>query len=207
MYTPGYLLLGWSIVEIHARAKRVALAGFKETNKIFETYPRFSLVFKETGENKASLIGFTDSDYAGDVEDRKSTSGYVFKYGNCVVSWNSSKQKTVSLSTTEAEYIGLANAAKEALWLKSILIELDRAPKETKIYCDNMSTIALAKNPEMHSRSKHIEIRHHFLREKIQKLEFEVEHLSTQDMVADILTKGLAKMKHYKCIELLCLQN
>ena len=101
----------------------------------------------------------------------------------------------------------MANAAKEALWLKSILIELDRAPKETKIYCDNMSTIALAKNPEMHSRSKHIEIRHHFLREKIQKLEFEVEHLSTQDMVADILTKGLAKMKHYKCIELLGLQN
>ena len=110
--------------------------------------------------------------YAGDISDRKSTSGYIFKYGECTISWNSSKQKIVSLSSTEAEYKGLTNAAKEAIWYQQMFIELNNNCKniavignEIILYCDNKSTICLAKNPEYHSRSKHIDIRHHFIRE------------------------------------------
>ena len=153
------------------------------------------------------MKGFTDSDYAVCIEDRKSTSAYVIKYGECVISWNSSKQKTISLSSTEAEYIGLTLAAKEILWLKHILIELNRSPKQTIIYCDNKSTICLSKNPEMHARSKHIDVRYHFIREKIDNQEFMVEYQCTEEMVADIFTKGLPKVKHYKCMEQLGLKN
>jgi hypothetical protein len=124
-----------------------------------------------------------------------------------VVSWSSSKQKTISLSSTESEYIGLSTAAKEGLWLKHILFEIGRSPKQTIIYCDNQSSICLSKNPEMHSRSKHIDIRHHFIREKIENKEFEVKYLASEEMVADILTKGLPKLKHYKCMEMLKLKN
>ena len=123
------------------------------------------------------------------------------------MSWNSSKKKTVSLSSTEAEYIALANAAKEALWLKQLLNELNKDANQTLIYCDNKSTICLAKNPEMHSRTKHIDIRYHFFREKIKEQEFKVDHLDTNEMPADFLTKGLSKIKHYNCMSHVNLKN
>jgi hypothetical protein len=186
--------------ELHWRCLKRVLKYLKATQD-------YSLVYKNSKEKEIELSGFTDSDYAGSLEDRKSTSGFVFKYGKCVISWNSSKQKTISLSSTEAEYIGLATAAKEALWLKHILIELDRSPKKTIIYCDNQSTICLSLNPEMHARSKHIDIRHHFIREKIENQEFEVKYQASEEMVADILTKGLPRIKHYKCMELMGLKN
>ena len=90
-------------------------------------------------EKSIELTGFTESEYAGDQDDRKSNSGYIFKYGNCFVSWNSSKQKTVTFSSTESEYIGISNAAKKVLWLKHILVDLGRSPRVTLIYCDNKS--------------------------------------------------------------------
>jgi hypothetical protein len=99
----------------------------------------YRLIYKKS--NNSQLVGFTDSDYASDIEDRKSTSGYIFMYGDCVISWNSSKQKTVSLSSTEAEYIGFAEAAKEGMWLHTILEELERAVDVVQILCDNKSTI------------------------------------------------------------------
>ena len=131
----------------------------KRLLKYVKTTKDYSLVFTKNEGIKIDLIGYTGSDYAGDLEDRKSTSGYLFCYKGCLVSWNSSKQKTVSLSSTEIEYIALANAAKEALWLKQLLNELNKDANQTLIYCDNKSTICLAKNPEMHSRTKHIDIR------------------------------------------------
>ena len=123
------------------------------------------------------------------------------------MSWNSSKQKTVSLSSTESEYIALANAAKEALWLKQLLNELNKDANQTLIYCDIKSTICLAKNPEMHSRTKHIDIRYHFLREKIKEQKFKVDHLDTNEMPADFLTKGLSKIKHHNCMSRVNLKN
>ncbi len=131
----------------------------------------YSLVYEKFDEKHVNLIGYSDSDYASNLEDRRSTSGYLFKYGNCLILWNSSKQKIVALSSTESEYIALTNAAKEAIWIKQMLIELKRFSKTPIFYCDNKSSISLTKNPEFHSRSKHIDIRHHFIREKIQNNE------------------------------------
>ena len=186
--------------ELHWRCLKRILKYLKATKE-------YNLIYSKITENEIKLVGFTDSDYAGSLDDRKSTSGYAFYYGKCLISWNSSKQKTISLSSTEAEYIGLSNAAKEGLWLKNILIELGRSPKQTIIFCDNKSSICLAKNPEQHAKSKQLDIRYHFIREKIDNGEFSVDHIASEDMVADILTKGLPKIKHYKCIELLKLKD
>jgi hypothetical protein len=185
--------------ELHWRFLKRLLRYLKTTSD-------YSLVYRRSSPQETHLIGYTDSDYAGSIEDRKSTSGYAFKYGNCLISWNSSKQKTVSLSSTEAEYIGLTNSIKEIIWLKQILCELKRKFRDKtqlKIFCDNKSAICLSKNPEFHSRTKHIDNRHHFIRNAIQDHGIDIIHISTEDMPADIFTKALPKIKHKKCIELL----
>ena len=132
-----------------------------------KTTKHYSLIYSKSHESKATLIGFTDSDYAGSIDDRKSTSGYAFKFGECLVSWHSAKQHNVSLSSTEAEYIALTNAVKECSWLRLLLSELKQSQEKTTIYCDNKSTICLSMNPEFHSRTKHIDIRYHYIREVI----------------------------------------
>ncbi|CAM8971492.1 unnamed protein product [Rhodiola kirilowii] len=140
----------------------------------------------------SKLIGFTDSDYAGDVNDRKSTSGFVFMMGSGAVSWSSKKQQIVSLSTTEAEFIAGASCACQAVWLRRILGELKFPQVEaTAIYCDNNSAIKLSKNPVLHGRSKHIDVRYHFLRDLTKDGIVELMHCKSEDQIADILTKPL----------------
>ena len=110
--------------------------------------------------------GYSDADWAGDVNDRKSTSGYVFTISGGAVSWKSKKQTSVALSTAEAEYIALASTAQEAMWMRQLTADLKSAPsKATTIYEDNQSAIEMAKNPQFHGRAKHIEIKYHFIRE------------------------------------------
>ncbi|XP_074341862.1 secreted RxLR effector protein 161-like [Apium graveolens] len=112
------------------------------------------------------LVGYSDSDYDGDLDDGKSTSRYAFHIGSAIFSWSSKKQQTVALSTCEAEYIAAATCVCQAMWLGYVLGELNFAEEvPVKIYVDNKSTISLAKNPVSHSRSKHINIKYHFLRE------------------------------------------
>ncbi|KAL0405993.1 UNVERIFIED_CONTAM: Retrovirus-related Pol polyprotein from transposon TNT 1-94 [Sesamum latifolium] len=114
------------------------------------------------------LIAYTDSDYAGDLDDRKSTSGNVFLFSSGAVSWSSKKQPIVSLSTTEAEFIALASCSCQAIWLKRLLMALDQTDEESiTIHCDSSSAIKLSKNPVMHGRSKHIDVRFYFLRELV----------------------------------------
>jgi hypothetical protein len=154
----------------------------------------YVLVFR--GE-LAALAGYTDSDWAGDLDTRRSTSGYLFSVGSAVVSWSSKLQSTVALSTCEAEYIGQSNAAKEAIWLRRLLDEIrpedmDK-PKATIIFCDNQGAIALAKNPQFHSRMKHVEIQHNFVREKVSDGAIQLEYVNTESQVADGLTKALDK--------------
>jgi hypothetical protein len=141
----------------------------KKLLKYIKTTKDFCLVYTKNKSSDSELIGYSDADYAGSVEDRRSTSGYVFTYKNCLVTWNSGKQKTVSLSSTEAEYIALTTAVKEAIWLRQLLMEWNHNQEEVKIFCDNKSTICLTKNPEFHARTKHIDIRHHFIKEKINE--------------------------------------
>ncbi len=131
----------------------------------------------------------------------------MFKYNNCTISWNSAKQKTVSLSSTEAEYIALASAVKEAVWLKQLLEELGRNQEEMNIFCDNKSTICLANNPEFHTRTKHIDIRYHYIRETIINNSIAIVHIPTVENISDVLTKGLDRLKHFKLIEMMGLKK
>jgi len=143
---------------------------------------------------KRILRGLCDADWAGDKQDRKSTSGYTFFIGGNPVSSSSRKQQTVSLSSGEAEYIALSAATQEAMWIRSMLTELGFKPKEaSKIWLDNQSALAVAKNPELHSRTKHIDIRHHFIRDCVENDVIEVHYCPTKQMIADILTKALPK--------------
>ena len=127
----------------------------KRLLKYIKTTRNYCLIYRKT--NNFNLTGYTDSDYAGDIEERKSTSGHVYKVGECLISWNSNRQQIVSLSSTEAEYIALTTSIKEAIWLKQLLNEMNFEQAKIKIYCDNKSTICLANNPEFHARSKHID--------------------------------------------------
>ncbi|KAL5748152.1 hypothetical protein ACOSQ2_025449 [Xanthoceras sorbifolium] len=138
------------------------------------------------------LIGYSDSDWRGDANDHKSTSGYVFNIGSGAVSWSSKKQSVVALSSTEAEYIALSAAGCQALWLRWMLQEMKCfQEKETMLYCDNNSAIALSKNPVFHGRSKHIRIKYHYIRDLIKNGEIMVKHCKTQHQLADIFMKAL----------------
>ena len=148
-----------------------------------------------TKDDSSSIIGYTDSDWAGDVNDRKSTSGYVFLLSGGPISWKSQKQKCVALSTAEAEYIAMARAAQESVWLGQLIVELTNSPEDAPmlLYEDNQSAIAMSKNPQFHGRAKHIDIKHHFIREQVSNGTIMLEYCSTTNMLADILTKGLTR--------------
>ena len=140
-------------------------------------------------------FGYSDSDWAGDLDDRRSTSGYIFKLSGAGISWKSKKQGSVALSTAEAEYIALLGAVQEAIWIRQLVTELSGRHKPTKgtvIYKDNQSAISLAKNPQFHGRAKHIDLRRHFIRERVTDKSIELKYCPTEDMIADMLTKGLS---------------
>jgi Reverse transcriptase (RNA-dependent DNA polymerase) len=155
------------------------------------------LVFRRGAPGGSVLHGFVDADWASDVNDRKSTSGFVFMLGGGAVSWSSKKQACVALSSTEAEYLAGAHAAKETIWLRRLLSELghDTHPATT-LHIDNQSAIAAARNPDFHDRTKHIDIRYHFLRHKVENEEIDLQYVPTGSQVADVLTKGLVREKY-----------
>ncbi|PIK49151.1 putative Gag-pol polyprotein [Apostichopus japonicus] len=157
----------------------------------------YGLLYTKDGSNEC--IGYSDADWAGDVNDRKSTSGYLFQVSGAAVSWKSKKQTCVALSTAEAEYIALASAAQEAVWLQRLNTDLQNKPnKPLRILEDNQSAICMAKNPQFHGRTKHIEIKYHFIRETVEHGTIELMYCPTEDMVADLLTKGLSKQRFEK---------
>ncbi|KAJ4820349.1 polyprotein [Rhynchospora pubera] len=142
------------------------------------------------------LIGYSDSDWAGNLDDRKSTSGQVFFYGNNAISWSSKKQATVALSTAEAEYSAVTSAACQAVWIRSLLEELNcEQIGATTLYCDNQSAIAIANNPVHHNRTKHIDTRLHFIRDLVEKKVIELQYVNTNQQIADVLTKSLTREK------------
>ena len=137
-------------------------------------------------------IGFSDADWAGDINDRKSTSGYLFQLSGGAVTWKSKKQGCVALSTAEAEYIALSSAAQESVWLRQLTTELGSSPKTpTTIFEDNQSAIAMTKNPQFHGRAKHIDTKYHFIREQVNCGNIKLEYCLTEEMTADMFTKGL----------------
>ena len=143
--------------------------------------------------NTDELHGYSDSDWAGDLDDRKSTSGYLFRLSGAPISWRSRKQTSVALSTAEAEYVSLSSATQEVMWLRRLTSELKNGPtKATVLYEDNQSAIAMTRNAQFHGRAKHIAIRNHFVREKVSEGVVELKYCPTDRMIADMLTKGLS---------------
>jgi hypothetical protein len=146
------------------------------------------------------LRGFVDSDMAGDIDGRKSTTGYVFTLGSAAISWISRLQKIVALSTTEAEYVAAVEACKEMTWLQSLLNELDHKQADCWLCSDSQSAIHLAKNSAFHARTKHIDVRYHFIRTMLEEGSFKMEKVHTNENPADMLTKSVPKEKLEFCI-------
>jgi hypothetical protein len=142
------------------------------------------------------LTAFTDSDWASDPYDRRSTTGITVFLGNNPITWISKKQHTVSQSSTEAEYRALASGATELAWLRQVLCDLGVVlPNAPTMWCDNTSAIALASNPVFHSRTKHIEVDYHFIRERVVRGDLHLQFISTDDQLADLFTKPLSTQR------------
>ena len=139
------------------------------------------------------LKGYSDADYAGDLVNRKSTSGMVQFLGSCLLSSCSKKQNTVALSTAEAEYVVAAACCSQRLWIKQQLRDFGIKFECVPIYCDNTSAIYISKDPVHHSRVKHIHIRHHFVKDNVDNKNIIVKHVNTNEQIADIMTKLLPR--------------
>jgi hypothetical protein len=153
------------------------------------------------GGSKPILEGFTDADMAGDLDFRKSTSGYLFTFAGGAVSWQSKLQKCVALSTTEAEYIAANEAGKEMVWLKRFIQELHVKQESYVVHCDSQSGIDLSKNTMYHARTKHIDLRYHWIRDAILNKVFQLRKIHTDKNSSDMLTKVVSKQKLEFCIK------
>ncbi|GJV80332.1 hypothetical protein Tco_1516202 [Tanacetum coccineum] len=166
----------------HLKAVKRIFRYVKGTTHLGLWYPKGSGI---------ETIVYADSDHAGDYVDRKSTSGICTFMGCCLTSWFSKKQTALAISTTEAEYVSAGKACQQALWMKQALVDYGIRLDDIPIMCDNKGAIDLSKNPVQHSHTKHIEIRHHFLCDNVQKGNISIEKVSSEDNIADILTKPL----------------
>jgi hypothetical protein len=145
--------------------------------------------------------GYTDADWADNISDMRSTMGFMFSFGSVDVTWNNKKQLTLVLSSIEAKYKGTCTCsvmvACEIAWLRKLLGDLGlHVDRHVVIYCDNLSSIQMARNPMFHARMKHIEVHHHFIREKVLAGEIDLIYVNTKDQIADIFTKVLGAEKH-----------
>ncbi|KAK2987031.1 hypothetical protein RJ640_004757 [Escallonia rubra] len=169
--------------ESHLIAVKRILRYLKGTHDLGLWFPRNTSFF--------DLIGYSDADYAGCKTERKSTSGGCQFLGHSLVSWSSKKQNSVALSTTEAEYMAVGACCAQILWMKQTLLDFGLKYDHIPILCDNTSAIDLTKNPIQHSRTKHIEIKHHFIRDHVQKCDIVLDFVDTNHQLADIFTKPL----------------
>ncbi|KAG8501467.1 hypothetical protein CXB51_003773 [Gossypium anomalum] len=154
------------------------------------------------GRTKDGVIGYVDTDFAGDLDRRKSLTGYVFTIGGCAISWKATLQTTVALSTTEAEYMAITEACKEAIWLKGLFSELNEDLQISTVFCDSQSAIFLTKDQMFHERTKHIDVRYHFVRDIIARGDIVVRKISTHENPADMMTKSLPITKFEHCLDL-----
>ena len=152
----------------------------------------YGITFRGDGSGECTC--FSDADWARNKDDRRSTSGYLFKIAGGPVTWRSKRQDTVALSTAEAEYLALSSTTQEVMWMRRLNSELGNSQQgPTIIQEDNQSAISMSKNPQFHGRAKHIDIRHHFIREQVHNGVIELKYCPTQEMLADMFTKGLAQ--------------
>ena len=168
-------------------------SGVKRILRYLQGTRSHGLVF--TGGDDDMLLGYSDSDWAGDVVTRRSVSGYIFQLGQSTISWCSKRQQTVAKSSTEAEYVALSIATQEAIWLRRLLSDLlvDMS-SPTEMMEDNRGAIELSKNPKNHGRTKHIDVSYHFTRERIATKEITVKYVPSTENLADMMTKPLPRV-------------
>lgn len=180
-----YILFGVGLVSRYMEAP--TMTHFKAVKRILRYLKGtldFGLMYSFSNDSK--LVGYCDSDWAGNLDDRKSTTGFVFFMGETAFAWSSKKQPIVTLSTCEAEYVATTSCVCQAIWLRNLLKELHLPQEEsTEIYIDNKSALTLAKNPVFHDCSKHMNTRYHFIRDCVSK-KVELKFVKSQDQVTDI---------------------
>ncbi len=160
--------------ESHLQAVKRIFRYLKGTAEFGLWYPR---------GQELTLTAYTDADWVGDTDDRKSTSGGAFYLGNCLVSWLSKKQSSISLSIAEAEYIAAAACCTQVLWMKQTLNDVQITFEDPiLILCDNTSGISISKNLVMHSKTKHIPIKYHFVREQVLNKTIKLDYVGTKDI-------------------------
>jgi hypothetical protein len=152
-------------------------------------HPTYSLTYKRNSD--ITVRGYSDSSWANN-EDSTSISGFIFLLGDSLITWSSKKQPVVALSSTEAEYVSVTSASQEALWLKSLLEELGFNQECIKIYEDNEACINLSKNPQEFKRTRHIQVKYHFIRSHVKDQNIKLVYVPTKDQLADFLTKGVS---------------
>ncbi|KAG8489717.1 hypothetical protein CXB51_017702 [Gossypium anomalum] len=175
---------------VRVNEKEYRSLGCQEGARYIKGTLRLGMLFKK--EKELKLVGYSDSNWAGCIDDMKSTLGYFFTLGSSVFCWSSKKQQIVAQSTAEAEYIAAAAAVNQAIWLRKLLHDLNENQCDpTEIMVDDQSAVAIAKNPVFHGKTKHFKIKFHFVREAEQSKEVSLVHCCSQDQLADILTKPL----------------
>lgn len=177
---------------VHWRAAKRVLRYLKGTKDL-------CLHYRPTAHFRPEC--YVDADYGNNLVDRRSFTGFVYMMGGAPISWEARKQRTVALSTTEAEYMALSEACKEAIYLKSLISQVFAVESSPiVIHTDNQSSLKLAHNNTYHARTKHIDIKHHFIRDSLSQHNLKLIYIPTQHMIADVLTKPLPKLKHNKCV-------
>nr|KYP46558.1 Copia protein [Cajanus cajan] len=176
------------------RPKEVHLQAIKRILRYLKGTPNLGISFYRS--HNFSLLGYCDADYAGDKWERKSTSEGCHFLGRCLASWTSKRQSTIALSTCEVEYVAAGQCLTQLLWIKHQLQDYDIYESSITVLCDNTATINISKNPVLRSRTKHIEIKHHFIRDHVQKGTFELIYVKTAEQLADIFTKPLQEDRY-----------
>ena len=153
------------------------------------------------------MRGYTDADWAGDVDERKFTSGFVFLLGNSAISWSSKRQTYVALSTMESEFITFSSTVQEGVWLKRFLdhLKVTFFKEPVIIMSDSQSSIAYTKDPKFHSKTKHIDIKYHYVKDMVARGEVNLKYISTHDLITNPLTKAVTRdvfERHINCFGL-----
>ena len=188
-----------------ASPKASHLAGAKRILRYLKGQPKLGLWYPSEGD--LELVAYTDSDCGGCNQNRKSTSGGCQFLGGRLVSWQCKKQTSVAISTCEAEYVAAGSCCSQVLWMQQQLRDYGLNFTQTPIYIDNQSTMSITNNPVKHSKTKHIEIRHHFIRDCAEKNLIKLVKVPTEDNFADLFTKAFDRSRFEKLVQMNGMKN